>query len=136
MTITDVTTQPTDAERFRHLLQVQRAAYLRDGAPSLAARRNPRTPSLQSITAADALLPPRPSLRASHEGKEPVGIFFDFSLSLCLTFVHVVATLLKPSRKIAHAVLSVSSRSRPIPQSSLQWSYLSSSALASCDSVP
>jgi coniferyl-aldehyde dehydrogenase len=40
MTITEVTTQPTDAERFRHLLDVQRAAYLRDGAPSLAARRN------------------------------------------------------------------------------------------------
>ena len=40
MTITEVTTQPTDAERFGHILQVQRAAYLRDGAPSLAARRN------------------------------------------------------------------------------------------------
>jgi coniferyl-aldehyde dehydrogenase len=40
MTTTDVTTQPTDAERFQHILQVQRAAYLRDGAPSLAARRN------------------------------------------------------------------------------------------------
>ncbi|MEV6156895.1 coniferyl aldehyde dehydrogenase [Nonomuraea sp. NPDC052129] len=39
MTTTDVTTQPTDAERFQHILQVQRAAYLRDGAPSLAARR-------------------------------------------------------------------------------------------------
>jgi acyl-CoA reductase-like NAD-dependent aldehyde dehydrogenase len=40
MTITDVTTQPTDAERFNHILQAQRAAYLRDGAPSLAARRD------------------------------------------------------------------------------------------------
>ncbi|MET7339548.1 coniferyl aldehyde dehydrogenase [Nonomuraea sp. NPDC005650] len=40
MTTTDVTTQPTDAERFQHILQVQRAAYLRDGAPSLAARRS------------------------------------------------------------------------------------------------
>jgi coniferyl-aldehyde dehydrogenase len=40
MTVTDVTAQPTDAERFQHILQVQRAAYLRDGAPSLAARRN------------------------------------------------------------------------------------------------
>ena len=40
MTTTDVTTPSTDAERFGHLLQVQRAAYLRDGAPSLAARRS------------------------------------------------------------------------------------------------
>ncbi|SEH02959.1 coniferyl-aldehyde dehydrogenase [Nonomuraea solani] len=40
MTVSDVTTSPTDAERFQHILQVQRAAYLRDGAPSLAARRN------------------------------------------------------------------------------------------------
>jgi hypothetical protein len=40
MTITDVTTQPTEAERFNHILQARRAAYLRDGAPSLAARRN------------------------------------------------------------------------------------------------
>jgi coniferyl-aldehyde dehydrogenase len=30
MTITDVTTQPTDAERFKHILQAQRAAYPRD----------------------------------------------------------------------------------------------------------
>ncbi|MET7462973.1 hypothetical protein [Nonomuraea sp. NPDC005501] len=28
MTITDVTTQPTDAERFDHIRQAQRAAYL------------------------------------------------------------------------------------------------------------
>jgi hypothetical protein len=40
MTTTEVTTQPTDAERFGHILQVQRAAYVRDGTPSLAARRN------------------------------------------------------------------------------------------------
>ncbi|MFG6200533.1 hypothetical protein [Nonomuraea sp. JJY05] len=40
MTATDVTTQPTDAERFQHILQVRRTAYLRDGAPSLAARRS------------------------------------------------------------------------------------------------
>ncbi|TMR92789.1 aldehyde dehydrogenase family protein [Nonomuraea basaltis] len=40
MTITEVTSQPTDAERFSHILEVQRAAYLRDGAPSLAARRS------------------------------------------------------------------------------------------------
>src|SRR5690348_6138152 len=40
MTVTDVTAQPTDAERFGHILQVQRTAYLRDGAPSLDARRN------------------------------------------------------------------------------------------------
>jgi len=40
MTITEVTSQRTDAERFGHILAVQRAAYLRDGAPSLAARRN------------------------------------------------------------------------------------------------
>ncbi len=40
MTVTEVATQPTDAERFRHILQAQRAAYLRDGAPSLAKRRN------------------------------------------------------------------------------------------------
>ena len=40
MTITEVTAQPTDAEHFSHILQVQRAAYLRDGAPSLAARRS------------------------------------------------------------------------------------------------
>ncbi|MFF9773192.1 coniferyl aldehyde dehydrogenase [Streptomyces sp. NPDC013978] len=39
MTITDVTAQLTDAERFQHILQTQRAAYLRDGAPSLEARR-------------------------------------------------------------------------------------------------
>lgn len=37
MTTTEVTSQPTDAERFRHILQAQRAAFLRDGAPSLAA---------------------------------------------------------------------------------------------------
>lgn len=40
MTITEVTPQPTDAERFGHILTVQRAAYRRDGAPSLAARRS------------------------------------------------------------------------------------------------
>ena len=40
MTIAEVTTQPTDAQRFGHILEVQRAAYLRDGAPSLAQRRN------------------------------------------------------------------------------------------------
>jgi coniferyl-aldehyde dehydrogenase len=40
MTITEVATQPTDAQRFGHILQAQRAAYLRDGAPSLAARRS------------------------------------------------------------------------------------------------
>ena len=40
MTTGEVTTQPTDAERFHHILQTQRAAYLREGAPSLAARRN------------------------------------------------------------------------------------------------
>ncbi|GAA2568150.1 hypothetical protein GCM10010304_01680 [Streptomyces roseoviolaceus] len=40
MTITEVTPQPTDAERFGHILAVQRAAYRRDGAPSLAARRS------------------------------------------------------------------------------------------------
>nr|WP_262496093.1 coniferyl aldehyde dehydrogenase [Nonomuraea sp. SYSU D8015] len=40
MTITEVTPQPTDAERFGHILAVQRAAYLRDGAPSPAARRS------------------------------------------------------------------------------------------------
>lgn len=39
MTITDISTPPTDAERFQHILDVQRAAYLRDGAPSLTARR-------------------------------------------------------------------------------------------------
>ncbi len=43
MTSTDVTTQPTDAERFHHILQAQRAAYLRDGAPSLEARRRDLT---------------------------------------------------------------------------------------------
>jgi hypothetical protein len=40
MTVTEAATQPTDAQRFGHILQVQRAAYLRDGAPSLAARRS------------------------------------------------------------------------------------------------
>ncbi|MFD3497073.1 coniferyl aldehyde dehydrogenase [Streptomyces sp. NPDC058678] len=40
MTITEVTPQPTDAERFGYILAVQRAAYRRDGAPSLAARRS------------------------------------------------------------------------------------------------
>ncbi|MGO4421006.1 hypothetical protein AB4Z54_20350 [Streptomyces sp. MCAF7] len=40
MTRTDVTTQPTDAERFTHIFQAQRAAHIRDGAPSLAARRS------------------------------------------------------------------------------------------------
>jgi coniferyl-aldehyde dehydrogenase len=40
MTTTEETTQLTDAERFNHILRAQRAAYLRDGAPSLAARRN------------------------------------------------------------------------------------------------
>ncbi|MEI5519844.1 coniferyl aldehyde dehydrogenase [Streptomyces brasiliscabiei] len=39
MTVTDVTAQLTDAERFQHILQTQRAAYLRDGAPALEARR-------------------------------------------------------------------------------------------------
>ncbi|MFE9906551.1 hypothetical protein [Streptomyces achromogenes] len=37
---TDITAQPTDAERFHHILQTQRAAYLRDGAPSLQAQRS------------------------------------------------------------------------------------------------
>jgi len=40
VTTTEATTQPTDTERFNHILQTQRAAYLREGAPSLAARRN------------------------------------------------------------------------------------------------
>jgi coniferyl-aldehyde dehydrogenase len=40
MTITEATSQLTDTERFGHILTVQRAAYLRDGAPSLAARRS------------------------------------------------------------------------------------------------
>ncbi|MFF7282258.1 aldehyde dehydrogenase family protein [Streptomyces griseorubiginosus] len=40
MTSTDVTAGPTDADRFHHILQTQRAAYLRDGAPSLQARRS------------------------------------------------------------------------------------------------
>jgi coniferyl-aldehyde dehydrogenase len=40
MTVNDLATQSIDAERFNHLLNSQRAAYLRDGAPSLAARRN------------------------------------------------------------------------------------------------
>ena len=40
MTVIEAATQPTDTERFRHILEVQRAAYLRDGAPSLAARRS------------------------------------------------------------------------------------------------
>ncbi|MEU6230725.1 coniferyl aldehyde dehydrogenase [Streptomyces sp. NPDC047042] len=39
MTITDVAAQSTDAERFQHILRTQRAAHLRDGAPSLQARR-------------------------------------------------------------------------------------------------
>jgi coniferyl-aldehyde dehydrogenase len=39
MTMYDVTTQSIDAERFNHILQAQRAAHLRDGAPSLTARR-------------------------------------------------------------------------------------------------
>lgn len=40
MTITEATSQPTDTERFGRILAAQRAAYLRDGAPSLAARRS------------------------------------------------------------------------------------------------
>jgi coniferyl-aldehyde dehydrogenase len=40
MTRTEITSQPTDAERFGHILAVQRAAYLHAGAPSLAARRS------------------------------------------------------------------------------------------------
>jgi coniferyl-aldehyde dehydrogenase len=40
MTITEVTSQPTDAKRFDRILAVQRNAYLRDGAPSWAARRS------------------------------------------------------------------------------------------------
>ncbi|MDR8411253.1 hypothetical protein MTP10_21280 [Nonomuraea sp. 3-1Str] len=43
MTTTDISTQPTDAERFDHIRQAQRAAYLRDGAPSPAARRSELT---------------------------------------------------------------------------------------------
>lgn len=48
MTSTDVTRQPTDAERFTHILQAQRAAYLRDGAPSPAARRSDPSSSPQA----------------------------------------------------------------------------------------
>lgn len=40
MTSTAVTPLRTDAERFGDILAVQRAAYLRDGAPSLARRRS------------------------------------------------------------------------------------------------
>jgi acyl-CoA reductase-like NAD-dependent aldehyde dehydrogenase len=40
MTSAEITAQTTDAERFGYLLAVQRAAYLHDGAPSLAARRS------------------------------------------------------------------------------------------------
>ena len=76
---------------------------------SLTARCNPRTPLPQSITAAGALLPPRLSFQASCEGKEPLGIFFDFSLALYPAFVHGVASPSKLSCKIAHVVLSVSS---------------------------
>ena len=36
---TDVTTPSVDAQRFNHVLQAQRAAYLRDGAPALEQRR-------------------------------------------------------------------------------------------------
>ena len=36
---TDVTAPSVDAQRFNHVLQAQRAAYLRDGAPSLEQRR-------------------------------------------------------------------------------------------------
>jgi coniferyl-aldehyde dehydrogenase len=43
MTSTEVTSQPTDTERFGHILAVQRAAYLRDGAPSLETRRSDLT---------------------------------------------------------------------------------------------
>jgi coniferyl-aldehyde dehydrogenase len=39
MTIDHATAQSVDAERFHHILQAQRATYLRDGAPSVAARR-------------------------------------------------------------------------------------------------
>ena len=48
MTVTEATTQPTDAQRFSQILQAQRAAYIRDGAPSLAARRS----DLNSLKAA------------------------------------------------------------------------------------
>ena len=44
MTLTEVTTQPTDAERFRHILEAKRAAYLRD--PAL----EPRTSDDQAWT--------------------------------------------------------------------------------------
>ena len=30
MTVTEAATQPTDAQRFGHIVQAQRAAYLRD----------------------------------------------------------------------------------------------------------
>lgn len=43
MTVSDITTQHTDAERFHHILQAQRAAHLRDGAPSLQAWRSDPT---------------------------------------------------------------------------------------------
>ncbi|MEU7722539.1 hypothetical protein [Streptomyces tibetensis] len=43
MTSTDDTGQPTDAERFHHLLRAERAACLRDRAPSLTARRSDPT---------------------------------------------------------------------------------------------
>ena len=39
MTVTEATTQPTDAERFGHILASSARRLLRDGAPSLAARR-------------------------------------------------------------------------------------------------
>ncbi|MEV7605787.1 coniferyl aldehyde dehydrogenase [Paenarthrobacter sp. NPDC089322] len=37
---TDLTPQSIDAERFKHILTTQRSAFLRAGAPSLAARRS------------------------------------------------------------------------------------------------
>ena len=40
MTLTANTPQRTDVERFSDILAAQRTAYLRDGAPSLAARRS------------------------------------------------------------------------------------------------
>jgi len=40
VTTQSIDTQSIDAERFNHILQAQRAAYLRDGAPSLARRRS------------------------------------------------------------------------------------------------
>jgi coniferyl-aldehyde dehydrogenase len=68
VTVTEVTPQPTEAERFSHILAVQRAAYRRDEGPSPAARRS----DLSRFKA--ALIARRSAIEEARIEYQPLGV--------------------------------------------------------------